>query len=363
MIKNPEDLVVFTGATQIPASLNSPIASHKFAFNPDEVKWKLSNNTVSRDTIGGRVVQLLSSKVEQMTVIGRAGSRGELQNLAINLKKIMEYQVKTQYPVNFKVPSRKWNFKVYVQNVSSLGWDFATTSYPYELTLLVQEDLTGLSKKTVEREALERLREGIGYVDGFHGGSAEDALSTSETYLNSQTFLKNKKNKDGTLVESELETAGGTGEVPLYGTASGSLAAGVQFYMNIPAKTFQMHTGYVPQFVKDNPYLYRWSKNGNTATFQKDAMMSFIKVVADSGLAWIANVSTFRTYEQQVAIYADKPDLAAKPGTSYHELGIAIDVHENYRNNPRVINAFSNNGWNRFSPSREPWHWSYKVTG
>lgn len=354
------------GATQVKASLVSPIASHVFSFNPDEVKWSFTNNTISRDTIGGRVVQLLSSKVDQMTVVGRAGSRGELQRLAQNLKSIMNYQIKAQNAVHFKVPSKKWDFEVYIQNVSSLGWDYAATSYPYELTLLVQKDLTGLSKKAVEKQALNRLAEGIGYVEKFHGGNAEDALATSETYLDSMTYLKNRKKKgaDGIPIEQELDTSGaGSGTVPRYGSASGNLASGVNFYMNIPELTFRMHTGFVPQFVFDNPYLYRWTKNNNTATFQKDAMLSFIKVVSDSGFAWIPNVSTFRTYAQQVDIHNRKPDVAAKPGTSYHELGIAIDVHENYRSNPRVVNAFSNNGWHRFSPSGEPWHWSYKVTG
>lgn len=207
--KNPRDLIVFTGADQTPASLSCPTAFHTFAFNPDEVKWSISNNSITRDTIGGRVVQLLSARVEQMTVIGKAGSRAELQKLALNLKKLMDYQTTSQYPVRFKVPSKGWNFKVYIQNVSSLGWDYAATTYPYELTLLVQEDSTGLTNLQIREETLSRLATGIGYVDKYHGGNAEEALAISEAYLNSVGHIRNNSSAstEGTLADAEAALA------------------------------------------------------------------------------------------------------------------------------------------------------------
>ena len=206
MFKNPQDIVVFMGSTH-QASIECPIASHVFAFNPDEVKWSYTNNTVSRDTVGGRVVQLLSSKVEQMTVNGKAGSRGELQLIASNMKKIMEYQIATQSPVSFKVSSRKWNFKVYIQNISSLGWDYAATSYPYEITLLVQQDLSGLTGKTIEQQALQRLAEGIGYVDKFHSGDSEEALAISEAYRNSMGLIKSRSTNTIADAEAAFDAA------------------------------------------------------------------------------------------------------------------------------------------------------------
>jgi secretion/DNA translocation related TadE-like protein len=39
---------------------------------------------------------------------------------------------------------------------------------------------------------------------------------------------------------------------------------------------------------------------------------------------WI--VSGFRTYEEQAELYEQNPDLAAPPGTSNHELGLAADL-------------------------------------
>lgn len=371
MINTNQDLNVFLGVTQAQASIICPIASHHFAFNPDEVKWNISNNTVSRDTIGGRIVQLLSARVEQMTVVGRAGSRGELQELSKNLKKIIEYQIKSQAPVFLKVPSRKWNFKCYIQNVSSLGWDYAATSYPYELTLLIQEDLTGLTNKGgVEKQALERLAEGIGYVDKYHGGNAEQALAISEGYLNAAGYLRNfNKGSDiSSPITPTLDVTNvGTGKLPVYGRPPAYLPGGAYFWQNIPEETFRLRTGKLPQFVFDRPYLYKWSKNGQTEVrFQLDAMNSFIKVVSDSGQPWIGvngPLATFRTYQEQIDTKNRQGDLAADPGTSLHELGIAIDVAEAYRTLPSTINAFSANTWGRFAPTRENWHWSYQIVG
>lgn len=45
-------------------------------------------------------------------------------------------------------------------------------------------------------------------------------------------------------------------------------------------------------------------------------------------LPWLDLTSGFRTEAQQAALYAQKPDLAAPPGHSFHEVGGAIDVHQ-----------------------------------
>lgn len=86
----------------------------------------------------------------------------------------------------------------------------------------------------------------------------------------------------------------------------------------------------------------------------------------------------YRTYERQITIKQEKPNLAAKPGTSNHGWGMAIDMHfyvdgeSNYRklryNQPEYQWLRSNSskyGW--FNPpwasqggkKEEPWHWEW----
>lgn len=213
---NPQDLVVSFGPTQARAVIGTGNIQHVFAMNPDEVKWAYKNNTVSRDTIGGRVVQVLSSTVDVMTITGRAGSRRELQVMSNNLKKIMQYQVKTSEPVNFKVPSRNWNFLVYIQNISGLGWDVTTTSYPYEINLMIQDDLTGIAAKSINKSVFESLTLGMGYNPEFHGGSYAEATQYIEGMKNALANITTLDDSIPSELGDEDGPAGGTGKISPY---------------------------------------------------------------------------------------------------------------------------------------------------
>lgn len=170
--------------TQAKAFLGVDTLKAIFSFNPDEVKWSYKNNTVSRDTIGGRVVQILSASAEGMTVIGRAGSRERLQIFAKDLKNLMQYHIKTGEAVNFKVPSRNWDFKVYIQNVASLGWDVTTTSYPYQITLTIEDDLNNVINHKLREDTFANILKGIGYNPEYHGGNSAEAIRYIEAMKN-----------------------------------------------------------------------------------------------------------------------------------------------------------------------------------
>lgn len=174
---------VFMGTTQAHAYLGTGSTFHTFRFNPDDAHWDYKENTMSYDTIGGRVVQLLSVQISGLTITGRAGSRGELQRLAENVRRIMDYHIKTSQAVTFRVPSRQWDFRVYVQAMPQVGWDVASTSYPYSLQLAVEEDVSGLQSQKLEATALTRLAENIGYKKAFHGGEAAGFQKVVNTLL------------------------------------------------------------------------------------------------------------------------------------------------------------------------------------
>lgn len=157
--------------------------SHTFRFNPDDSQWSYQENTNSTDTIGGRVVQILSVQVQGLTVHGRAGSRGELQRLADNVRKIMEYHVQTSRPVTFRVPSRNWNFLVYVSAMPQVGWDVSATSYPYQIELSIYEDITGVQSRKLQLSSLARLAQGIGYNPNVHGGASDAFVQEVKSLL------------------------------------------------------------------------------------------------------------------------------------------------------------------------------------
>lgn len=69
--------------------------------------------------------------------------------------------------------------------------------------------------------------------------------------------------------------------------------------------------------------------------------------------------SSYRTREEQERLYAlflaGKGNLAARPGTSLHESGLAVDA----RGTPEWEAAMVRNGFKRTVVS-EPWHWEFK---
>ena len=87
-----------------------------------------------------------------------------------------------------------------------------------------------------------------------------------------------------------------------------------------------------------------------------DAARAFERAVSQSNIPRVN--SSFRTREQQEKLYAlylaGKGNLAAKPGTSKHEFGLAIDA----RGSTEWESAMSANGWRR-TVNSEPWHWEY----
>nr|WP_297428088.1 M15 family metallopeptidase [uncultured Actinotalea sp.] len=84
----------------------------------------------------------------------------------------------------------------------------------------------------------------------------------------------------------------------------------------------------------------------------------------------LAITSSYRTYEEQVALKATKPTLAATPGTSNHGWGLAVDLsggvqtwgspeHNWLRANANAFGWY-HPAWAQYYGSLpEPWHWEY----
>ena len=96
-------------------------------------------------------------------------------------------------------------------------------------------------------------------------------------------------------------------------------------------------------------------------TLARPAMRSLTDVLRELGFHGDAG-GGYRSPQGQANIYAAKPGLAAPPGSSYHQEGLAIDLAAALQN-ARASQLLRQAGWNQFSPGGEPWHWSYGVTG
>lgn len=80
-----------------------------------------------------------------------------------------------------------------------------------------------------------------------------------------------------------------------------------------------------------------------------------LKAFSDA-IGGISVTSGFRTFAQQAALYAQKPHLAARPGTSNHEFGVAADLRYANDNVRREAHRRAGEFGLRFPMGHEPWH-------
>jgi len=109
------------------------------------------------------------------------------------------------------------------------------------------------------------------------------------------------------------------------------------------------------------PPLQSW----HGVTLQPLAMASFKRAVLASGRT-IRVVQSYRSCADQRAactrVCGDPngcADRCAKPGTSYHQLGAAVDVTEATLGRPQAVQALIQEGWCQSLPGSDPGHFSY----
>jgi len=114
-----------------------------------------------------------------------------------------------------------------------------------------------------------------------------------------------------------------------------------------------------------------WAASGQL--LRADAAFGFNQMSEAYALQFgtpICVTDSYRSFEGQVSVYANKPDLAAIPGTSNHGWGSATDLcggiqtfgtpqHEWMRANAPLY-GFFHPAWAKQGGNREePWHWEY----
>lgn len=158
------------------------------------MKWAYKLNVNSTDTLGGRVIQLLSVNIQSVTWEGEAGTKEKLVALTNRISDVMNKHVDTQRAVRLEVPTRGWVMDVYVRSMPGIGWKVDTVAYPYRLIFEVVDDYGTISGQLLSRE-LARLAEGIGYDPAWHGGipvSATQGTPKANGSGNGQAFITNR---------------------------------------------------------------------------------------------------------------------------------------------------------------------------
>lgn len=136
--------------------------------------------------------------------------------------------------------------------------------------------------------------------------------------------------------------------------ATGALAGSTQMGSGVDLSTFKKD---VPDWYQ--PKLATWK--GVTLNVQALSALQ----AASRRIGTAITGGGFRSHSQQIQTYQNKPGLAAPPGYSYHELGLAIDVNIGRLQQLGVWGAAQKAlraaGFKQLDG--EPWHWSFRVYG
>lgn len=147
------------------ASLQFNGKTLRFRTNPNEIWWSYTLNTNVEQTYGGRVVQILSTRIDDLVIKIDCGRGGlDYMNQVVDfLRQMMIDQRKDGgKTATFSYTTRGWRMKVYALSVPFQDSVTATVR-ELEIRFKVQEDLSGEMSKLALDAELARLQDGIGF--------------------------------------------------------------------------------------------------------------------------------------------------------------------------------------------------------
>src|SRR5690606_828462 len=114
-------------------------------------------------TYGGRVIQLLGARIDDLVVEVDSGLGGwEYQQSLIRFCRDILKQQTDETPTIFEYTSRQWKLAGYLVSVPIMD-DMSNVLRTTELTFKVQEDISGIVSQDSLSMELVRLQDGIGW--------------------------------------------------------------------------------------------------------------------------------------------------------------------------------------------------------
>ena len=146
------------------ASIYHPDTGYfRFRTNPNEISWTYTLNTKIENTYGGRVIQILSTKIDDLTVKVECGRGGwdYLMQVCTYFRDLLVDQRKGE-PATFEYTTRQWKFDVFATSIPFQD-DVKATTRELTLNFKVQEDISGVVSSSIVSAELKRFGEGIGF--------------------------------------------------------------------------------------------------------------------------------------------------------------------------------------------------------
>lgn len=133
----------------------------RFRTNPNEIWWTYELITKIEQTYGGRVVQLLGTKLGDLTVKVEAGRGGwdYLMQTVMYLRDLLSDQRGGQ-TATFEYTTRNWKMNVYAMNIPFQD-EVSATVREMTLSFKIQEDVNGVVSSATLNAELAKLQDGI----------------------------------------------------------------------------------------------------------------------------------------------------------------------------------------------------------
>lgn len=146
------------------SSLYHPeVGTFRFRSNPKEFNWSYTLNKRIDQTYGGRVIQLLGTRIEDFSFKADCGiGRWEYMNRVAKFMRDIMIRQRGGTPATFEYTTRGWKFNAYVVTVPFAD-AVEEVLREFEVTLKVQEDVSGVMSRNTLSAELTRLQDGMGF--------------------------------------------------------------------------------------------------------------------------------------------------------------------------------------------------------
>lgn len=200
------------------ATLSHGNKSLTFRTNPNSVMWSYKLNTAVENTYGGRVVQILSTAMEDLKVVIECGLGG--WNYAMKVAQFMRDMMIDQRggePGKFIYTTRGWDLDVYA--VSIPFQDRVTeTTREISLSFKIQEDVSGTLTKQTIRAELAKIKKGIGFSHNqFNTGTGALNDGTTAPFIYAQPNITETLTKAAIPAIDPFATSNGITGQNLFG--------------------------------------------------------------------------------------------------------------------------------------------------
>lgn len=151
----------------------------RFYVDPTDISWGYKLNTSVQDTYGGRVIQILSVSLTQLTVKASSGMRGQAYRYGVVkfCRDLARWQREKVKPVTFLYPPRNINLKVFLTNISYTN-QLEDVEKSFIMRFNIDDDVTGGVKSVSMNDALSRIKNGTGFNPQIPTSSTTPAVPT-----------------------------------------------------------------------------------------------------------------------------------------------------------------------------------------